>query len=155
MLIEELSEKYINFLSEILSERWELDDPTTKPGEAFNYINRWIKNIDNSICYIGIVDNMPIGYAVFDPYNELYEKLTPWCLSLWVHENYRGKGYGYLFTQKRFEYAKNLGYTNIYLDTLQAKDYHLKFGWDIIDTITYKRNDSDYNKPLYIMKHKL
>ena len=151
MKIIPLSEKYRSFLSSILSERWELDDPATKPNEADNYIDRWLSNVDNSICYIGLVDDKPIGYAVFDTYNELCESLTPWCLSLWVHEDFRGNGYGYLFSQKRFEYAKNLGYKEIYLDTLSAKDYHLKFGWEVIDTYDIK----DYNKPLFIMKYKL
>lgn len=60
-----------------------------------------------------------------------------------------------MFSQKRFEYAKNLGYKEIYLDTLSAKDYHLKFGWEVIDTLTYDIKDNDYNKPLYIMKYNL
>ena len=149
MKIVKLSEQYRTFLSEILSERWELDDPATNPTETDNYINRWISHKDNSICYIGIIDDKPIGYAVFDTYNELYESLTPWCLSLWIHEDYRGNGYGYLFSKKRFEYAKNLGYSKIYLDTAQAKDYHLKFGWELIEIIKYKEI------PLYVMEHKL
>ena len=155
MKIVELNTSHIDFLYSILSERWELDDPTTKPGRALYYIYRWLSNVDNSICYIVEENNIPVGYGVFDTYNEEYKSKTPWCLSLWVHPDYRGHNYGQMLTQKRFEHARKLGYTEIYLDTMSAKDYHLKFGWEIIDEILYARHDENPKTLLYIMKHEL
>ena len=56
---------------------------------------------------------------------------------LWIEPKYRGSGYGKLLTEKRIEWAlKHSSDDYIYLDTYDAKDYHLKMGWEIIDVIS-------------------
>ena len=61
---------------------------------------------------------------------------------MWVEPEHRGNGYGWKLTQKRFEWAKEHGYDIVYLDTINAMDYHLKMGWELIETI----EENSYNK---------
>lgn len=145
MEIVELTYRYFEFLKMILSKRWNMS-----VGDLQYFIDRWSTNECNSICYIGIINGEPIGYGVFDTEHEIFNDLSPVCTSLWVHPDHRGNSYGYEFTKLRFDHARKLGYNEIYLDTLSAMNYHLKFGWEIID----KRLWPEYGE-VTIMKHKL
>lgn len=122
-------------------DRWEVDS-----NYAILEINRWLGKNDDSICYIGIIDNMPIATGVFDIISDVDEKLGPWNTLLWIDPKYRGNNYGRLLFEKRIEYAKSKGYKNIYLDTVNAENYHLKFGWKTIDKLKY------HNEVVTIMK---
>lgn len=114
----------IDYVKSIILDRWGVDN-----DYAMTEINRWLNNEDKSICYVGIIDNKPMATGVFDTMNDVDETRSAWNTLLWVEPQYRGNGYGKIMTDKRFEYAKNKGFTKVYLDTEKAEEYHLEFGW--------------------------
>ena len=82
--------------------------------------------------------------------NDVGVDLHPWCIGLWVEPEKRGNGIGYQITQKRFDWARTLGYKKIYLDTVNADGYHLKFGWRYTGIV------GDYHgEPTIVMEHDL
>ncbi len=131
--IEKLTHMYINYVSSIMKERWQVDDEY-----SLSEIRRYLNNESDSVCYVLIIDDKPIGCGLFDTINEIDRTISPWNLLLWVEPEYRGNGYGLMLTEKRFEYAKLLGYKTIFLDTVFAKEYHLKMGWTVVKEIDNK-----------------
>jgi len=41
-------------------------------------------------------------------------------------------------TKIRLQRARKVGYDTVYLDTVNAKLYHLKYGWEVVKEIIYK-----------------
>ncbi|HEX9058660.1 MAG TPA: GNAT family N-acetyltransferase [Clostridia bacterium] len=144
MQIEELSERHIPYVTKILMDRWEISEE-----KAHAEINRWILKSDNSICFVGVIKGVPIGFGLFDTQSDADPLLGPWNRQLYVEPQYRGSKYGFELTQKRFAWAKKKGYRTVYLSTEAAKDYHLRFGWQIV------REDVKKDKTITIMKYDL
>jgi GNAT superfamily N-acetyltransferase len=135
MVISELKSEHIDYVKSIIINRWNVSEQ-----EAISEIERWIVNEDNSICFVGLVNDIPIATGVFDTISDIDYTISPWNTLLWVEPEYRGNNYGKLLTEKRFLHAEKSGYKEIYLDTVSAKDYHLKIGWEIVREF-YKNND--------------
>lgn len=146
MIIHELKDhpELVPFVIDIICNRWGYSKVA-----AAEQAECWMRNHNNSTCFVGVVDGKPMATGAFDPFSDVDETISPWNTLLWVEPEYRGKGYGNQLVQKRFEYARNLGYDTVYLDTADAMDYHLKFGWQIVKKTTYM---GEYNT---IMKYNI
>jgi len=119
------------FVIKIMQYRWSVDEEYAKTE-----IRRYLTYFEDSKCFVGLLNNEPIAVGVFDICNEDVDKtLNPWNLLLWVEPGYRGHGYGKLITQARFNYAKQIGFDTIYLDTIDMEPYHTKHGWKTIKKI--------------------
>jgi GNAT superfamily N-acetyltransferase len=131
--------KFIDIIIDRIMKHWDMNY-----NDAHDEVYRWINNVDNSICYIGVLKDEIIATAVVDTKNDDVEyKADVWFTFLWVDEKHRGNNYGWMLSQKRFEYVKTLGYKKVHLDTVQAREYHLRFGWIDVEQTTYK-NKIDY-----------
>jgi len=145
------TEKHRDYVISIIKIRWELSE-----DEANFEFDRWMKNDKKSICYVGLIDDSPMATGVvdFDRNEIIAQDMVPYNTLLYVEPNFRGHGYGNEMTKCRFEYVKNLGYNIIYLDTKDAKNYHLKFGWKIIKELEYD-NDIYYIMNFFLYDNKL
>lgn len=123
MNIEPLSLKYVPYVANIIKERWEISDE-----ETMNEIERWMSDVDDSICFVGIVDDEPVAFGLFDVQSSVDQSIHSWNRQLYVEPLHRGSDYGHQLTLKRFRWAKSKGYESVYLSTEAAKDYHLRFG---------------------------
>jgi len=122
------------FVIKTIQHRWSVDEEYAKTE-----IKRYMTHFEDSKCFVGLLNGEPIATGVFDTCNEDVDKtLNPWNLLLWVEPEHRGYGYGKLLTQARFDYAKQIGYNTIYLDTIDMEVYHLKYGWETIKKIDNK-----------------
>src|ERR1035437_1863963 len=142
MEITQLRPEHIDYVVNIIMDRWDDSKET-----ALLEIERWLANKDNSICFVGIIDGKPMATGVFETFSTVDESIPCWNTLLWVEPKHRGNDYGKMMTEKRFEYAQRLGFKTIYLDTVNAKDYHLKCGWETIRT--FDKNNEHYT----IMKY--
>lgn len=134
MEIVNLNINYTEYAASIIKERWKVSDEYVSKK-----IQKYLSNQDNSICFIAIINNTPIGLGVFENTSSIDKDLFGWNCLLYIEPEYRGNNYGNLLTEKRFEHAISLGYKEIYLDTYNAKDYHLKFNWIPIKEIKTER----------------
>ncbi len=142
MQIIQLNEKYIDYVISIIEKRGWSCIPE-------NEIKRWMNPISESICFVGIIDDKPMATGVFDDYSDVDESIKAWNTLLYVEPEFRGNGYGRMMTDVRFRWAKNLGHKEIFLDTHEAKNYHLKFGWNVVRNLNYQGEN------VIIMKHDL
>ena len=84
---------------------------------------------DKVISILGLIDeNNLVGFISLFKYDGEYRKdLTPWYATMYVKEDYRGKGYSKLLNKALLNEAKKLGYTKVYLKT-ELENYYEKFG---------------------------
>lgn len=59
------------------------------------------------------------------------QDLYPWLAALYIDEKQRGRGLGAQLQQHVIEYARTLGYPQLYLYSA-CKDYYERFGWQYI-----------------------
>lgn len=84
---------------------------------------------DKVISVLGLVDNDNlIGFISLFKYDgDERRDLSPWYATMYVKEEYRGKGYSKMLNDSIILEAKNLGYSKIYLKT-DLVNYYEKFG---------------------------
>lgn len=137
--------EHADYVNSIIHKRWEIYE-----GEYSHIVPGYLSKKNESKCFVAIKNKKPIGMGAFHVSNDVGVDLHPWCAGLWVEPKYRGNGIGHKLTLKRFAWARKLGYKVIYLDTVDAEEYHLKFGWRYTG-ITGLFHD----EPTIIMEHDL
>jgi len=128
--ILEIKPDHFNFVSDTIERRWKVSKE-----QSDRYVNRYLKKQNTENCFVAICKDSPIGMGTFHINNDVGIDLHPWCIGLWVDPKFRGRGIGYQLTLRRFSWARTLGYEKIYLDTVNAENYHKKFGWKLTGLI--------------------
>lgn len=84
---------------------------------------------DKVISVLGFVDDDTlIGFISLFKYDgDERRDLSPWYATMYVKNEFRGKGYSKLLNDAIIEEARNLGYSKIYLKT-DLVNYYEKFG---------------------------
>ncbi len=77
-----------------------------------------------------------IGFiSLFPTDGEEHQELTPWYATMYVKEEYRGRGYSRLLHEALLKEAKKRGYSKVYLKT-DLKNYYEKWGAIYLDTLS-------------------
>ena len=121
--VVEIREQDVNFVRRILERRWHVSQI-----QSYWFVKNYLCKKSNCNCWVALKGKARAGMGAFHVDNDIGVDLHPWCIGLWVNERYRGDNIGWLITEKRFEWARSLGYDKIYLDTVNAENYHKKFG---------------------------
>lgn len=84
---------------------------------------------DKVISVLGIVENeILVGFISLFKYDgDERRELFPWYATMYVKEEYRGKGYSKVLNEMIINEAIKLGYKRIYLKT-DLNNYYEKFG---------------------------
>lgn len=69
--------------------------------------------------------------------------LTPWLASLYVTPQCRRQGVGSKLVQYCIDYAKQLGYKNLYLFTEDQTPFYQQRGFHFVETVEYRRAEVD------------
>lgn len=95
-----------------------------------------ILNEDKVISILGLIDNdILVGFISLFKYDgEERKDLTPWYATMYVKEEYRGKGYSKLLNDSLIDEARKFGYKKLYLKSYLV-DYYEKFGAQYIETL--------------------
>ena len=64
-----------------------------------------------------------------------HPELSPWLASMFIHPEFRKKGYASQLIQRLHNEAKKLGYTKLYLFTPDADKLYEKNGWKVIGQV--------------------
>lgn len=108
--------------------------------EEFNSrINNKIKKIKdnlerNDYCKLLLLDeDKLIGFiSIFPTDGEERQDLTPWYATMYVKQEYRGKGYSKILNDAILKEAKQRGFSKLYLKT-ELNNYYEKFGAKFIE----------------------
>lgn len=95
-----------------------------------NKVQEMLNNFDkDNYCKLVLLDNeILIGFiSIFPEDGNERKDLTPWYATMYVKEEYRGKGYSRLLNTAILKEAKNRGYEKLYLKT-NLVNYYEKFG---------------------------
>lgn len=99
---------------------------------------------NNDYCKLILLDNDNlVGFiSIFPQDGEEELNLSPWYATMYVKEEYRGRGLSKILNDAILKEAKKRGYNRIYLKT-ELVNYYEKFG------ATYLKNISDNEKVYY------
>lgn len=92
---------------------------------------------DNRYCKLILVDNdVLIGFiSMFPTDGDERQDLTPWYATMYVKEEYRGKGYSKILNDAILNEARNRGFEKLYLKS-ELENYYEKFGAKYMETLT-------------------
>jgi GNAT superfamily N-acetyltransferase len=134
MEIKPLSIEDLPYVSSIMQTRWGVDSKW-----ADKEAKRFLVADKNTAGFCVHDNKKTIGVGLFDLHNDDVSKdYGPWLYLLWVDPKYRGHNLGVELTKKRMEHARKHGYTEVYLDTTDALEYHKKLGWEYVCTVNYE-----------------
>lgn len=136
----------INYLREYFSLcSLEWNSPKTK-DQLDLYVDGKINkvlsnNYDKLISVLGLINNNElIGFISLFKYDgDERTDLTPWYATMYVKDEYRGKGYSKLLNDAILNEAKNLGYDKVYLKS-DLINYYEKFGAKYIEKLNNDEN---------------
>ncbi len=66
---------------------------------------------------------------------------SPWLASVYVSEEWRGKGIGTSLVRAMEDKAKEIGIKILYLYTPDAQDFYAKLGWRELESTEYRGQD--------------
>ena len=100
-------------------------------------ISKIINNFDNPLyCKLVLLDDdILIGFiSIFPTDGEERKDLSPWYATMYVKEEFRGKGYSKMLNNAILEEGKKRGFKKLYLKT-GLINYYEKFGAIFLDTL--------------------
>lgn len=108
--------------------------------EMQNYIKNKLKKVidgDNVISILALVEDAElIGFISLFKYDcDERKDLTPWYSTMYVKENFRGRGYSKILNDSIIKEAIRLGYRKLYLKT-NLNNYYEKFGAQYIEKLS-------------------
>ena len=90
---------------------------------------------ENYCKLILLEDNSLIGFISIFPHDgEEKQELSPWYATMFVKEEYRGKGYSKILNDAILDEARRRGFRKLYLKT-ELNNYYEKFGAKYIETL--------------------
>ena len=124
--------KFLREVAELTQKEW---GSKTNSKEEFEEkvnkkISKIINNFDNPLyCKLILLDNdVLIGFiSIFPTDGEERKDLSPWYATMFVKDEFRGKGYSKILNDAILEEAKNRGFRKLYLKT-DLINYYEKFG---------------------------
>ncbi|MCR5483653.1 MAG: GNAT family N-acetyltransferase [Bacilli bacterium] len=122
------NKEYLRESIKLCSLEW--GEPKTD-SEMEEYINNKEKRIlegDKVISILGLVDeDTMIGFiSLFKYEDDIESSLTPWYATMYVKQEFRGKGYSKVLNEEILKEAKRLGYKKVYLKS-ELVNYYEKF----------------------------
>lgn len=90
-------------------------------------------------CFVAYVDGDLAGAIILEETElDKFAHLSPWHGSLIVKDEYQKLGIGRELALEAQRFAKKMGYTHIYSFTTYLKEWHLRWGWEVIDTSVFR-----------------
>lgn len=142
MKIFNLKEKiqYLDEVVELEHDEWGNNPEDNRNHRLQNKKEKILKHLDdNDFCKLILISNDKlIGFiSIFPNDSDKYLNLAPWYATMYVKEEYRGKGYSKILNEAILKEAKMRGYKVIYLKT-ELTNYYEKFGAKFVENITDK-----------------
>lgn len=125
-------QEFLKEVAELTQKEW---GKKTNSKEEFEEkinkkISKIINNFDNPLyCKLVLLDDdILIGFiSIFPTDGDERKDLSPWYATMYVKEEYRGKGYSKILNDAILEEAKKRGFKKLYLKT-DLTNYYEKFG---------------------------
>ena len=125
-------QEFLREVAELTQKEWGSKITSEEKFEAKinKKIFKIINNLDNPLyCKLILLDNdILIGFiSIFPTDGDERKDLSPWYATMYVKEEFRGKGYSKILNNAILEEAKKRGFKKLYLKT-ELINYYEKFG---------------------------
>lgn len=132
-------QEYIREVAILTQKEWGKKNLTEKEFEEKidNKVNKILSLLeDKNYCKLILLkDDDLIGFISIFPHDgDERTDLSPWYATMYVKEEFRGKGYSRILNDAILEEAKRRGFKKIYLKS-DLKNYYEKFGAKYIETL--------------------
>ena len=132
-------QEFLREIAELTQREW--GSKTNSKKEFEEKINKKISKIINNFnnplyCKLVLLDNdILIGFiSIFPTDGDERKDLSPWYATIYVKEEFRGKGYSKILNNAILEEAKSRGFEKLYLKT-NLINYYEKFGAIFLGTL--------------------
>ena len=124
--------EYMDEVAELTQKEWGASTKTKEEYDAKieKKKNKILSNLDNKyFCKLMLLDEEKlVGFiSIFETDGEERKDLKPWYATMYVKEEYRGKGYSKILNDAILKEAKTREFSKIYLKS-DLKNYYEKFG---------------------------
>lgn len=125
-------QEFLREVAELTQKEWGSKTNSEEEFEAKinKKISKIINNFNNPLyCKLLLLDDdILIGFiSIFPSDGDERKDLSPWYATMYVKEEFRGKGYSKILNNAILEEAKNRGFKKLYLKT-DLINYYEKFG---------------------------
>ena len=132
-------QEFLREIAELTQREWGSKTNSKKEFEekVNKKISKIINNFNNPLyCKLVLLDNdILIGFiSIFPTDGDERKDLSPWYATMYVKEEFRGKGYSKILNNAILEEAKSRGFEKLYLKTNLIK-YYEKFGAIFLGTL--------------------
>jgi len=113
---------------ELLGQRWAPDVQLEDVEQKF-YTH--LNEAKLPLALVALANDKPIGMCALRENDGIREELKPWLGSLIVDKRYQNRGIGKQLMDAMKTYAKNMGFSELYLLTfdLTLPEYYQRHGW--------------------------
>lgn len=131
---------FLREVAELTQKEWGSKNITDEEFEQkVNHKMDKIKSLldDNRYCKLLLIENGTlIGFiSMFPTDGDERQDLTPWYATMYVKEEYRGKGYSKILNDAILEEARSRGFKKLYLKS-ELINYYEKFGAKYMETLS-------------------
>lgn len=133
-------QEFLREVAELTQKEW--GSKTNSKEEFEEKINKKISKIINNFnnplyCKLVLLDNdILIGFiSIFPTDGDERKDLSPWYATMYVKEEFRGKGYSKILNNAILEEAKNREFNKLYLKTYLI-NYYEKFGATFLENLS-------------------
>ncbi|MVB12748.1 Acetyltransferase (GNAT) family protein [Caprobacter fermentans] len=115
---------------------------------AIEKFTKGANKVSLPITLLALYDTKPAGMiSLWESDFDGKLELSPWLASLYVHPFYRHKNIASCLIKELESRASQLGYSNLFLVTEEAKNLYVKYGWTEIEKV-----NTAYGKASLMMK---
>ena len=137
-------QEFLREVAELTQKEWGSKITSKEEFEAKinKKISKIINNFNNPLyCKLVLLDNdILIGFiSIFPTDGDEMKDLSPWYATMYVKEEFRGKGYSKILNNAILEEAKSRGFDKLYLKT-DLINYYEKFGAIFLGTLNNGEN---------------
>jgi predicted N-acetyltransferase YhbS len=99
-----------------------------------------LKHQDETISFIALCDEIPVGFCTFKLKEEFRPALGPWLADVVVAPKHQKQGIGKMLIDITVLKAKDLGFEKLYLFTFDPTipEYYQRLGWKKIEMDEFK-----------------
>ena|SRR2546430_4646295 len=91
--------------------------------------------------FVAVMNGCVIGLAcLVDCDLDSHAHLSPWLASVLVEKDYRGCGIGSALSERVTTEAQLLGFSRLYLFTLDKQRFYQRLGWSIVEKAVFREH---------------
>lgn len=130
--------EHLNTLAQWHQREWGYLNPDSNLDTRLNKMQFFLVDEFIPHMYIAVENEQLLGSAACVAHDmDNRPELTPWLASVYVHPEFRGKGFGSSLVQHVMQQARQNNINELYLFTPDQEQFYLRLGWQLFEKTLY------------------